>query len=193
MVMTMIILPMMYLHPSIKDTLPQRSVIASQSQLCLDNPSSKCSKRLSVPRTAGDCPRRAVWRQQNLLWQPGWLRLLNCLSFQQLSLTSKSSPNHPEMIPKPTLTFEALLFERGPERQKLRYYFQMMCCVKILCPELPDVSLGPKALQRQERLPRHAAGRGGQGTVPMRSVWHRDQGKSTRAGLGGQEQSRNAV
>lgn len=60
MVMTMIILPLMYSHPSIKDTLPQRSVIASQSQLCLDNPSSKCPKCLTVPRTTRDCLQRAV-------------------------------------------------------------------------------------------------------------------------------------
>lgn len=51
MIMTMTILPLMYSHPSIKDTLPQRSVIASQSQLCLDNPSSKCT---GVPDRAQD-------------------------------------------------------------------------------------------------------------------------------------------
>lgn len=70
MIMTMTILPLMYSHPSIKDTLPQRSVIASQSQLCLDNPSSKRSECLTVPRTARDCPQRAVWREENSLW---WL------------------------------------------------------------------------------------------------------------------------
>lgn len=50
MIMTMTILPLMYSHPPIKDTLPQRSVIASQSQLCLDNPSSNCR----VPECAQD-------------------------------------------------------------------------------------------------------------------------------------------
>lgn len=68
MAITMIILPLMYSHPSIKDTLPQRSVIASQSQLCLDNPSWKCTKCQTMSRTARDCPQRAVWRKENFLW-----------------------------------------------------------------------------------------------------------------------------
>lgn len=92
MIMTMTILPLMYSHPSIKDTLPQRSVIASQSQLCLDNPSSKCTECLTVPRTGRDCPQRAVWRKENslsLVPVMAAMDLLKCLSFQQLSLTSK--------------------------------------------------------------------------------------------------------
>lgn len=93
----------------------------------------------------------------------------------QLSLISAAFP-HFEIIFLPQLnadpqtnthTFEVLLFERGPEKRELRNCFA-------------KAGTTPQT-------------RGGTGAVPTRSVWHRDQGKSTRAGPGGQEQSRNAL
>lgn len=95
MVTTMIILPLMYSHPSIKDTLPQGSVIASQSQLCLDNPSSKCTKRLRVPRTAGDCPTCCLDTAQSPL-------AAGIAASSQLSLISAAFP-HFEIIFRPPL------------------------------------------------------------------------------------------
>lgn len=138
--MTMTILPLMYSNPSIKDTLPQRSVIASQSQLCLDNPSSKCTECLTVPRTGRGCLQRAVWREENSLWWLWWLHFLKCLEFQQLFLTSKLFFCLSLMfIPKLTHTFKVLRFEKSPEGWRWRDYFQIKKWARSLCPELADV------------------------------------------------------
>lgn len=118
MVMTIIIPPLIYSHPSIKDTLPQRSVIASQSQLCLDNPSSKCTKCLTMPRTPRDCPQHTVWREQAFSDGCVFTSVFNFSSFP--SLQKSLFHLRLTLIPNLTHTSKASLLETGPERRKLR-------------------------------------------------------------------------